>query len=110
MTNARRREPVCVICWERPSESAHHGFKKGQGGDDVPANLFGVCGDGTRLCHGLLEANDDEARRKLGEHVLARRPDFIDYLVRKLRGNEVRAVAWLQRHMLVDTNRPIGGA
>lgn len=92
-----------MVCGEKKSTSTHHGWKAGQGGDDVPANLFGVDGTGTTGCHGRLESNDPVALRLLGEHVLRARPDFIDYVVRKLDGDETRARAWLERHMLVES-------
>lgn len=104
---AKLRERTCVVCHERASESAHHGYKAGQGGDDVPANLFGVCGDGTRLCHGLLEIRDPVALRALGVYVVACRPDFIEYLEGKLstpaRPAPRAAAAWLRRHLLVES-------
>lgn len=101
MVIAKQREPVCVVCGERRSESAHHGYRKGQGGDDVPADLFGVCGDGTRLCHGMLESRDPDALRKLGEHVVRCRQDFIEYLIGKV-GTRRAADVWMRRHMLVE--------
>ena len=45
----------CAVCGD-PSQSAHHIVRKSQGGDDVPENLIGLCGHGTRRCHGLVES------------------------------------------------------
>lgn len=104
---AKLREPICVVCKTRKTDSAHHGYKAGQGGDDVAANLFGVCGNGTTLCHGLLEKRDPDALRVLGEHVMLHRFDFIEYLQTKLstpsRPAPRAARAWLERHMFVES-------
>lgn len=45
--------------------SAHHIIPRSQGGDDVRANIAVLCGDGTRRCHGLIEAGDRRARHML---------------------------------------------
>jgi hypothetical protein len=67
--------------------------------DDVEANLVMVCGDGTRGCHGAIEANDPVTLRLLGEHILDRRPDTIAYLQQKL--GVPQADAWLERRLLI---------
>lgn len=53
-----RRPAVCLGL----SNSKHHRRKQGQGGADVPSNMLDACGDGTRGCHGWVEANPDKAR------------------------------------------------
>jgi hypothetical protein len=63
------REGRCRLCertWYEAGgiASRHHLVPKGQGGDDVEANLIPVCGDGTTGCHGDLE-HSVAARRKL---------------------------------------------
>lgn len=93
------REPECVIC-EQPTDSSHHLLKRSQGGDDLAANLVGLCGDGVRGCHGRIEAEDPVVRRLLGEYVRAKRPDFMQYLPVKL-GSQEAADAWLERRLLV---------
>lgn len=45
-------------------ESMHHRNKAGQGGLWTPANILHACGDGTRGCHGWIEANPATARRR----------------------------------------------
>jgi hypothetical protein len=65
---------ACEVCGRRfgPGEegmSAHHRRNRGRGGTDDPtinglANLLAVCGGrmaGTVGCHGLIEANRDDA-------------------------------------------------
>lgn len=51
------------VCIGR-GESMHHRFKAGQGGRWVPANILHTCGDGTRGCHGWIEANPDDAEQR----------------------------------------------
>lgn len=64
-------------------------------GDDVPANLVPLCGDGTRGCHGDVEARRNGTREKLGDFIVRFRPDTLAYV----RGKIVPgADAWLQRH------------
>lgn len=46
----------CLACGEA-AESLHHVVPRSQGGDDVAANMAPLCGDGTRGCHGILEAH-----------------------------------------------------
>jgi hypothetical protein len=105
---AVKREPLCVICFDMPSQSAHHILKRSQRGDDVAANLVGVCGDGTRGCHGRLEAEDEVARKLLGEYVAMERDDFVDYLIVKL-GGPWPAVSFLSRRLLYDGADVVGG-
>lgn len=45
-------------------ESMHHRNKSGQGGLWTPANILHTCGDGTRGCHGWIEAHPALARRR----------------------------------------------
>ena len=49
--------------------SLQHRKARGMGGTkdpaiNSPANLVTLCGDGVRGCHGLIEANREEAREK----------------------------------------------
>lgn len=73
---------VCACCGE-PAATAHHVYPRGQGGDDVSANLIAVCGDGTTGCHGDLEAMRDHARRRARKHLDAR-ADTLAYLQGRL--------------------------
>lgn len=62
----------CEACGERLRRgrwSVQHRKRKGMGGSrdpelDSPANLSPVCGDGTTLCHGWIEANPLAAQRR----------------------------------------------
>jgi 5-methylcytosine-specific restriction endonuclease McrA len=59
----------CWVC-SKPYESLHHilprdGGGPYPGGDDVIVNLAPLCGDGTRGCHGLVEAGDRGVRARL---------------------------------------------
>ena len=58
--------------------SLHHVCKHPR--DDVRGNLVMLCGDGTRGCHGLVEARDAKTLRWLGEHIIEERPDILEYL------------------------------
>jgi hypothetical protein len=99
MRIAKLREPWCVICGERTG-SAHHIVGKGGGrGDDVAANLTGLCGDGVAGCHGLVTRRDCGTCRKLGEYLLANRADFLLYLAKKTDG---RSADWFRRNLYVD--------
>ena len=49
------------VCMGR-AMTMHHRRKRGQGGPWSPSNLLAVCGDGTRGCHGWIEANPKLAR------------------------------------------------
>lgn len=55
-----RSQGRCEVC-TRPAHSVHHRVKRGQGGTWDPTNLLHVCGDGTRYCHGWVEANPAHA-------------------------------------------------
>lgn len=52
-----------------------------------------VCGDGTRGCHGRIEARDPVVLRLLFDYIVAERPDVIRYLRHKL--GQQWADAWL---------------
>lgn len=39
------------------AHTMHHRLKRSHGGDWNPANILHVCGDGTRGCHGWIEAH-----------------------------------------------------
>lgn len=45
------------------AQTMHHRRKRSQGGEWRPSNILHVCGDGTRGCHGYIEANPAMARK-----------------------------------------------
>lgn len=47
----------CERCGKGGQVTMHHRKKRGQGGPWTPENIVAVCGDGTRGCHGWIEAN-----------------------------------------------------
>jgi 5-methylcytosine-specific restriction endonuclease McrA len=84
----------CEITGETGDLHLHHVIFKSQGGDDVAANI--VC------CHGRLHDDyhrgKEAARKAIGSHVSARRPDTVRYLAEKL-GSASACEAWLERHL-----------
>lgn len=76
--------------------SIHHIYPRGQGGDDVWENLVPLCGDGTRGCHGGVEAGRDVHCYPLGLYILKDRPDTLKYLETKLKTKEA-VKAWLHQ-------------
>lgn len=63
-----RDNHVCVRCWNGRDLSVHHRRPRGMGGSrrgdtNGLANLITLCGDGTRGCHGWVEAHRAEASR-----------------------------------------------
>lgn len=80
--------------------SIHHIFSR----DDVEANLVMLCGDGTNGCHGLITAEDEETRARLGIHIALHRFDTLNFIRAKLgleRGN-----AWLERRLFLEWPHP----
>lgn len=67
--------------------------------DDVRANLVMLCGDGTTGHHGLITAEDEQARMLLGLYIVTRRLDTLTYLTEKLGGDEP-ATEWLRTSLL----------
>lgn len=61
---AERSGGMCERCGHTPAESHHHRVKRGQGGKWEPSNIAHLCGDGTRGCHGWIEANPAAAREE----------------------------------------------
>jgi hypothetical protein len=57
-----RSEGLCECCGGHRAESMHHRRKPGRVW--TPENLLHVCGDGTRLCHGWIEANPTKAQQQ----------------------------------------------
>lgn len=66
----------CLLCPEQ-AWTLHHLVPRSLGGDDVRENLVPLCGSGTTGCHGLIEANNVTARRKLRQRL---RGFHIDYI------------------------------
>lgn len=70
----------------KPSATGHHVLARGAPhfGDDVLANIVPMCGSGTTGCHGLIENEDEKARKMLGRWIKKHRPDTILYVISKL--------------------------
>ena len=79
-----RAEQRCRLCksefWNGLGLSRHHLIPRSQGGDDIARNIVPLCGDGTRGCHGLVEAFPEARMRLRGELT----QDEIDYCVAKV--------------------------
>lgn len=83
----------------KPSATGHHVLDRNAGGDDVLANIVPMCGSGTTDCHGLIENEDEKARRMLGRWIKKHRPDTILYLIEKL--GRPAARDYLKRRLFV---------
>lgn len=58
----------CRCCGLNMAETLHHLVpRKPHCGDDVADNLIPLCGDGTRLCHGHVTANEQPWLRLIAE-------------------------------------------
>ena len=55
-----RSQGRCEVCGNYSAQSYHHRMKQGRPWN--PANGLHVCGDGTRGCHGWIEAHPNHAR------------------------------------------------
>jgi 5-methylcytosine-specific restriction endonuclease McrA len=91
------RGVVCALCGN--PGTLDHIYPKGQGGDDVPSNLMGLCGGGTSGCHGLKHSEDVYTRIQIGEHLVEDRPDFMFYIQGKLGETEGRE--WLRKRFFI---------
>lgn len=69
----------CRVCGEGGT-TLHHLVPRSLGGDDVADNIVPLCGDGTRGCHGAVEARDHQALRELR---LSLTPGELKYVLRK---------------------------
>lgn len=67
---AARSGGWCEACGIMRAASVHHRRKRSQGGPWSPSNCVHVCGDGTRGCHGWVEANPNDAA-EVGLHIRA---------------------------------------
>lgn len=97
MKRLHGRRVWCVLCGNRGS--LHHVYPRGQGGDDVSENLVGLCGDGVRGHHGLIESGDVTTRMELGDYLYASRPDTVLYLRYKLGFGE--GSEWLRQRFFM---------
>ena len=99
------RYPECAACGD-PAANAHHVIPKGYRppGDDLIQNIVGLCGTGTSKCHGAFHGNpyvvrtpvgtggsmwmerrtSEWVKERIGEHLLAERPDVIEYVESRL--------------------------
>lgn len=95
----------CVLCqgtqYTEGRLSLHHIHKHPR--DDLQANLVMLCGDGTRGCHGKIEAHDEESKRRLGSHIAMYRFDTMDYLAEKLGGDEAMT-EWMYQNGYLRAN------
>lgn len=95
VTSSRPSGQSCVLCGD-PAQSKHHVLPRSQGGDDVAENLVWLDGSGTTGCHGDVEARRGDARKLLGQHIKANRPDTVAYVKAKL--GDVAGADYLKRH------------
>lgn len=95
MKSLHIRGVICVLCGD--PGTLHHIYPRGQGGDDVPENLVGLCGSGTSGHHGMIENGDVPARLELGAYLMAERPDTVYYMIDKLGDEEGRE--WLRQRL-----------
>lgn len=89
------RTKECAITGDTLALELHHVLPRGQGGDDVRANLVFLRGD----VHRRITANDPVALRLLGEHIRSERLDTMAYLTFKL--GPGRAEEWMRRRLLI---------
>lgn len=86
----------CALSGATSRLSLHHIYPRGQGGDDVRANIVVLEGDGVSGVHGQIEHKHPDTLAALHMHILHERPDTIEYLDAKL-GSLDRALAWMER-------------
>jgi hypothetical protein len=94
MKQMHTRGVICVLCG-KPG-SIHHVYDR----SDVPENLVGLCGSGTTGHHGLITAENELTRRRLGEYIMLERTDIAFYIIGKL--GEEGGREWLRRRLLVS--------
>ncbi len=83
-----RDQGRCRRCGKR-GESIHHRRKRRSANPHRPSNLVLLCGDGTRGCHGWIEANPKLAAES-GWHIRMDEPDESDeILLTDVRGGTV---------------------
>lgn len=105
----RIRDPALLAGWHltvkrcaieddtcEPVLSIHHIHKHPR--DDVSGNIAMICGSGTTGHHGLIEAHDRETCDRFQAYLRETRPDVMEYLAKKLKGEEARD-EWLRRHL-----------
>jgi 5-methylcytosine-specific restriction endonuclease McrA len=83
----------CCLCGTPERLELHHVYPRGQGGDDKRGNLVWLC----KPEHQRVTVNDTAVIRLLGEHIVAERPDIIEYLRWKLGDG---AGEWMRRRLL----------
>lgn len=71
----------CALCAQSPwKQHLHHVYPRGQGGDDVEANLVSLCFS----CHEKIHANDRSKWAALGQYLAREQQEFFGYLDEKL--------------------------
>jgi hypothetical protein len=92
-----RREARCRACGRSPSGhlldalNRAHLVSRGQGGDDVDANIVPLCGSGTSGCHGALTDHRPGWEATAAKLRSSLRPDELEYILSK-KGQD-----WLER-------------
>ena len=87
----------CRVCVVGFAATLHHLVPKSLGGDDLAPNLIPVCGDGTRGCHGLVEARSLVALEKVR---LTLQVEEIEYVYAK------KGVTFIDRYYPSPRRRP----
>lgn len=81
----------CVLCGSTNGLHLHHVLLRSRGGDDVRENIVMLC----HYCHALYHQGE---RHRLGEYLVAHRPDTCAYLVDKL--GESATENWFAVHQV----------
>jgi len=85
----------CCLCEANYNLELHHVYPRGQGGDDLRANLVWLC----REEHWHVTRNDAATLQRLGAHISRQRPDTIAYLNSKLGDG---AADWMRRRLHME--------
>lgn len=99
----RRRDPAllrllhfeydeCCLCGVTYPLHLHHVVFKSHDGDDTRANILALCLNE----HEFYHRGDPAVKQRLAEHLLAERPDVVEYL-REMLGDG-GAEVWMERH------------
>lgn len=89
----------CAVCGVSRGLTIHHVFDR----SDLEQNFVFLCGSGTTGCHGEITNEDQLARLALGQFIIRRRRDIVDYVVGRV--GEERAHDWFTRRLFVDMRR-----
>lgn len=82
----------CALCGQNPwKQHLHHVYPRGQGGDDVEANLVSLC----FRCHERIHANERGKWVQLGQYLAREQQEFFSYLDNKLGRSE--SAQWCEK-------------